>query len=136
MYFEKNTRVGRGLKSRASIAVVNSGATATHRALCFARGPERDVNVLAEGGEEGHQALEIAGAAARQRRYPIDQRYAVRQDLNRRPTVIIMEPDVANSYKWRARMKKILAAPVWIAFSVVAATAELFLNSREDRRNV
>ena len=39
--------------------------------MLFARGPYRDFDILAEGGEKGHQALdgEIAGAVAHQQRY-------------------------------------------------------------------
>src|ERR1022692_2149437 len=43
-----------------------SGKGDGHRAVFLARGPDRDFNVLAEGGQEGHQALdgEIAGTVA------------------------------------------------------------------------
>src|ERR1035437_10090561 len=48
-----------------------SGKGDGHGAVFLARGPDRDFNVLAEGGQEGHQALdgEIAGTVAHEQGY-------------------------------------------------------------------
>src|SRR5690349_2990872 len=62
---------GRIVRPAMALSPAVSGKGDGHYAVFLARGPDRDFNVLAEGGQEGHQALdgEIAGTVAHEQGY-------------------------------------------------------------------